>query len=91
MKFTRLAAPITTFMILAMVQAPLEAITVRVDCDQVEHRMAGGIGASWHAMSREFKIDPKDMHGWKDTLNSRGSAWGGNPPIEWVSSWKQIC
>jgi hypothetical protein len=91
MKFTRLAAPITTFMILAMVQAPLEAITVRVDCDQVEHRMAGGIGASWHAMSREFKIDPKDMHGWKDTLNSRGSAWGGNPPLEWESSWKQIC
>jgi sugar phosphate isomerase/epimerase len=80
-----------TFMILAMVQAPLEAITVRVDCDKVEHRMAGGIGASWHAMSREFKIDPKDMHGWKDTLNSRGSAWGGNPPLEWESSWKQIC
>jgi len=65
--------------------------TIRVDCGKVEHRMAGGLGASWHAISKEFKIDPNDMHGWKDTLNSRGSAWGGNPPVEWEDSWNQLC
>ena len=91
MKLIKLVVAATMFITLAQGPGPLRAVTILIDCDQVEHRMAGGIGASWHAMSREFKIDPKDMHGWKDTLNSRGSAWGGNPPIEWEDSWEQVC
>ncbi len=73
--------------------APVQSQSVQVEIDlgRVVHQMAGGIGASWHAMSREFEIDPAQMHGWKDTLNSRGSAWGGNPPIGWKESWERIC
>ena len=75
----------------AMAKEPENTVTVQADFAKTTHRMAGGIGASWHAISKEFTIKPQDMHGWKETLNSRGSAWGGNPPIQWEDTWKQIC
>lgn len=91
MKLKRLILAAMAIITLANVAESSGKMIIRIDCDKVDHRMAGGIGASWHAMSQEFKIDPEKMHGWKDTLNSRGSAWGGNPPIEWEDSWNQIC
>ena len=43
--------------------------------------MAGGIGASWHAISLD-SIDVSPEYKWALRYkNSRGSAWGGNPPV----------
>ena len=53
-----------------------EAI-VRVDLGQAERRMAGGIGASWHAIR-------------KDLPGPRGSAWGANPPLDNAAAWQQL-
>ena len=70
--------------------APPRDARIAVDLGAAGHSMAGGIGASWHAISKEFKIPQGSLHGWKDTLNSRGSAWGGNPPVEWEDTWHQV-
>lgn len=91
MKLVKLVVTVALLASAARARDHSTTVTIHIDCDKVEHRMAGGIGASWHAISREFNIDPEDMYGWRDTLNSRGSAWGGNPPVEWRQSWEQIC
>jgi hypothetical protein len=52
--------------------------------------MAGGIGASWHAISQD-SIDVSPEYKWALRYrNSRGSAWGGNPPVTDTAAWKQI-
>ena len=52
--------------------------------------MAGGIGASWHAIS-EDSIDESPEYKWALRYkNSRGSAWGGNPPVTDTGAWEQI-
>jgi len=52
--------------------------------------MAGGIGASWHAISKD-SIDESLEYKWALRYsNSRGSAWGGNPPVSDTLAWKQI-
>jgi hypothetical protein len=52
-------------------------ITVRVDAQRVIRTMAGGMGASWHAIR-------------KDLPGQRGSAWGANPPLENAKAWEQV-
>ena len=83
---------LTTLSVVLLSYTPLCAaeVTVSVNPQKVVHKMAGGIGASWHSISKEFKIDVKDLHGWKDSLNCRGSAWGGNPPVENQEAWNDI-
>ena len=61
---------------------------IRIDTATVEHTMAGGAGASWHAMGPE-------AYWYKDLItrmnrNSRGSAWGGNPPLEYTEAWSDL-
>jgi len=52
--------------------------------------MAGGIGASWHAIS-EDSIDEDPGYTWAlRYVNSRGSAWGGNPPVTDTAGWDQL-
>ena len=52
--------------------------------------MAGGIGASWHAIS-EDSIDEGPEYRWALRIpNARGSAWGGNPPVTDTAAWRQI-
>mgnify|MGYP005834750751 CR=1 FL=1 len=50
---------------------------VRIGLDRPERRMAGGIGASWHAIRA-------------DVPGPRTSAWGANPPLENAAAWRQI-
>jgi len=52
--------------------------------------MQGGLGASWHAVAREFDLSNAGLVGWKDPATSRGSGWGGNPPTEWEESWAEL-
>ena len=54
-----------------------KTVAVNVDLGKVEHRMAGGIGASWHAIRKQLP-------------GHRGSAWGANPPLEYEKAWRQI-
>ncbi|HAM11368.1 MAG: hypothetical protein A2X05_13105 [Bacteroidetes bacterium GWE2_41_25] len=63
---------------------------ININADQVRYKMAGGIGASWHAIS-EDTIDEAPEYKWALRYkNSRGSAWGGNPPVTNTEAWQQI-
>lgn len=63
---------------------------VVIHADQVRYKMAGGIGASWHAIS-EDSIDEGPEYKWALRYrNSRGSAWGGNPPVSDRQAWDQL-
>ena len=55
---------------------------IDVDVSAVLHTLAGGLGASWHAISRDFPLDNQLYEHPAREDNSRGSAWGGNPPRE---------
>jgi hypothetical protein len=61
---------------------------VTVDTASSLHVMAGGIGASWHAISKPFVL----THLINNLENrwARGSAWGGNPPIAAEAGWAQL-
>ncbi|MEN8154389.1 MAG: cellulase family glycosylhydrolase [Acidobacteriota bacterium] len=64
--------------------------TITINPNKVKHKMAGGIGASWHAISKE-KIDEDKSYKWAlRYINSRGSSWGGNPPVSDTAAWDQI-
>jgi hypothetical protein len=54
------------------------SMTVRVDAQRVIRKMAGGMGASWHAITATEPDGP------------RGSAWGGNPPLDNAVAWDQV-
>ena len=65
-------------------------VTVTINSNIIKHKMAGGIGASWHAISEE-KIDEDKGYKWAlRYINSRGSSWGGNPPASDDLAWDQI-
>jgi hypothetical protein len=67
-----------------------DTLDVVVHADQVRYTMAGGIGASWHAISKD-SVDEDPAYTWAIRLpNSRGSAWGGNPPVTDHAAWDQI-
>ncbi len=64
---------------------------IKIHSGQVRYTMAGGIGASWHAISQD-SIDESPEYKWALRFkNSRGSAWGGNPPVTDTAAWAQIC
>ena len=63
---------------------------IKIHPDQNKYTMAGGIGASWHAISAD-SIDESPEYTWAlRYANSRGSAWGGNPPVTETESWAQL-
>ena len=64
---------------------------ISVNANTERYKMAGGIGASWHAISLD-SIDVSPEYKWAlHYKNSRGSAWGGNPPVTDTNGWAQIC
>ena len=65
-----------------------EPAHIRIDLSNVKHWMAGGAGASWHAMGPTaywYKNLPGRLN-----RNSRGSGWGGNPPLEYQEAWSDL-
>lgn len=67
-----------------------EYTKIKIHSDQIRYRMAGGLGASWHAISQD-SIDESPGYKWVlHEKNSRGSAWGGNPPVENSAEWAQL-
>jgi len=65
---------------------------IKIDCNLERYKMAGGIGASWHAISMDqehIDVSPEYKHTYR-IRRSRGSAWGGNPPVSYSEAWEQI-
>jgi hypothetical protein len=56
-----------------------KSVDVQIDLNKVNHTMAGGIGASWHAMGADV-INYPDLIG-RDNRACKGSAYEGNPPV----------
>lgn len=63
---------------------------VKVDVSKVNHTLRGGLGASWHAISKDFPLNNNKYKIPVRETAPRGSAWGGNPPVSDTSAWKQI-
>jgi hypothetical protein len=87
----KLLLPLSVFLAFLAISCTNHSHTnITIRADQERYRMAGGIGASWHAIS-EDSIDESPDYKWAlRTINSRGSAWGGNPPVTSTDSWEQI-
>jgi hypothetical protein len=50
--------------------------------------MAGGAGASWHTAG-PTAFHYKNLRN-RANRNARGSAWGGNPPLEFTEAWEDL-
>ena len=84
---------ITVVFLYSCTVAPLPDAEIKVDVSQIRHTMRGGMGASWHAISKEMHELPGYNKEYKYSLiypQSRGSAFGGNPPASDISAWNQI-
>jgi Cellulase (glycosyl hydrolase family 5) len=69
-----------------------KSISVKVDIAKKVRTMRGGIGASWHSLSRDIPME-NEKYEYPVRMNAqpRGSGFGGNPPVENKSAWKQLC
>ncbi len=68
-----------------------QPIGLRVNAEKVLHSMRGGIGASWHAMSKEIPLENEKYDYPVRHTNPRGSAYGANPPLSETKMWDQLC
>lgn len=63
---------------------------INIHANQECYELAGGIGASWHAISKDSVDESLDYKYALRYPNSRGSAWGGNPPVSDTRAWEQV-
>ena len=63
---------------------------IKIDASQIIHTMKGGMGASWHAISKELPMNTERYKFPVRGASPRGSAYGGNPPVTNVEAWNQI-
>jgi len=85
-----LALLVQTAVVSAAESARTNEVTITVDASKVVHTMAGGMGASWHAIGPTPFYYP-DLVG-RDNRTARGSAFGGNPPVrpEYDQAWNDL-
>jgi len=69
----------------------LPVFKLKINANVILHTMRGGIGASWHAMSKDIPLENETYDYPVRYQNPRGSAYGGNPPISETDAWEQIC
>jgi hypothetical protein len=67
-----------------------ETVEITVDASKIIHTMKGGMGASWHALHKDIPLENEKYKYPAREVNSRGSAFGGNPPVSDTSAWNQI-
>lgn len=66
-------------------------ITLSVNGGKVVHVMAGGAGASWHAIGSTAFWYPRTKFGHRPVdRRARGSAWGGTPTVDYAQAWKDL-
>jgi hypothetical protein len=63
---------------------------IKIHDDKVINVLRGGIGASWHSISHKVPFNNADYDYPARLTNPRGSAVGGNPPVEWEDQWNQL-
>ena len=63
---------------------------IDVDPSVVIRQMAGGMGASWHAINKELPLNNEKYKIQVRSVAPRGSAYGGNPPVSNTKAWEQI-
>ena len=73
---------IFAFSVLVSSAAAQEVVKISVRTDSTVNLMAGGIGASWHAIEDSIPFNGRKTHG--------GSAWGANPPASDNLAWQQV-
>ena len=64
--------------------------SLKINGNQIRYKMSGGIGASWHAISKDSIDESPEYKYALRYSNSRGSVWGGNPPVSNVHAWDQL-
>ena len=57
-------------------------VSVTVRLDSTVNTLAGGLGASWHAIADSIPVEGRTSHG--------GSAWGANPDPDDEAGWRQV-
>ena len=67
-----------------------EIAEILVNCDKHIYVLRGGIGASWHSISKEIPLDNHKYTYPVREVNPRGSGYGGNPPVSDTLGWQQI-
>jgi hypothetical protein len=67
-----------------------QSAKINVDASKIIHTMKGGMGASWHALHYEIPLENEKYKYPVREGASRGSAWGGNPPVSETTAWNQI-
>jgi hypothetical protein len=65
-------------------------LEIEVRCTAPVHRMQGGIGASWHAISADPPLRRGSYEYTVPACCPRGSAYGGNPPLSNNAAWRQL-
>ncbi|MGA3326076.1 MAG: hypothetical protein ABSF45_16515 [Terriglobia bacterium] len=61
---------------------------IRIDAAAVMHTMAAGARAEWDALGPTAYRYEGLVN--RENRNSRGSAWGGNPPLEYKQAWLDL-
>jgi hypothetical protein len=69
---------------------PAVRTTIHVDASRVEHTMRGGLGASWHALIHDIPLANEKYDYPVRFVGSRGSGWGGNPPLANAAAWEDL-
>jgi hypothetical protein len=63
---------------------------ITVNPSEIRYTMKGGMGASWHAISADVPLQNEQYTFPAREIASRGSAWGGNPPVQQRAAWVQL-
>ena len=64
--------------------------TIKVDVNKIQYTMQGGLGASWHAISKEIDLENHLFNVPVREVGPRGSAYGGNPPVANSKAWQDL-
>lgn len=70
--------------------AQVKDLFLEVNSKFIVHRMAGGIGASWHALVKDIPLENEKYDYPVRMINPRGSAFAGNPPVSDTAAWNQL-
>ena len=77
-------------MLLTVQEPPKEEAVIQVDASRKIRQLAGGLGASWHAISKDIPLKTEGYQWLPEGPTPRGSAYGGNPPVTNTLAWQQI-
>lgn len=67
-----------------------QSAKIEVDASKIIHTMRGGMGASWHAISKEMSLNNENYKFKAREVCPRGSGYGGNPAVTDTLKWQQI-